>query len=469
MGDMKKLEKKLYNKKKNSWLKTDKKDKAFKFSEKYKNFLSGVKTERENVKKIVEMAEENGFKPLSEIKKSKNHKKFYANNHDKNLALIVLGEDKIKNGLNLIASHVDVPHLDIKMNPFYETDDILLMKTHYYGGIKKYQWVSRPLELHGVVIKNDGTKVDIKYGTKEDEGVFVIPDILPHLSRKVQGKEKLLKSFEGESLHAITGSIPVDDDDIKKKVKLNILKVLNEKYGIIEEDFISAELKLVPEGNARFVGLDKGILGAFGHDDRICGYTSSMAIFDVENPKKTAINFLADKEEIGSEGRTGMQSWFFLRIVGEILEAQENTYSDLELKKLLEKSNVISSDVGAALNPLFKKVHDSQNAPKMGYGLTLVKYTGAGGKYSANDADAEYVGKIRKLWNDNDVKWQIGTLGKVDEGGGGTVAKFLAKYNMNVIDAGTALLSMHSPFELASVIDIYSTYKGYKVFFEKME
>ncbi|TYB31060.1 MAG: aminopeptidase [Candidatus Mcinerneyibacterium aminivorans] len=469
MGEYKDLEKKIKMKRKNSWenLKDGERKKVFSFSEEYKNFLKEVKTERENVDKVVQMAEEEGFKPLSELKDG--HNKYYAVNHNKNLALIVLGKEEIKNGFNLIASHVDVPHIDIKMNPIYESEEMAMMKTHYYGGIKKYHWVSRPLELHGVIIKNDGEKVELTYGSEEDEGVFVIPDVLPHLSRKVQKKEKLLRSFEGEKLHAIAGSIPIDDEDIKEKIKFNVLKVLNEKYDIVEEDFVSAELKLVPAGEPRFVGFDKSILGSFGHDDRICGYTSSKAIFDIENPKKTSINFLADKEEIGSEGRTGMQSWFFLEIVGELLQHQEGSYSDLKLKKMLRKSNVISSDVGAAVNPLFKNVHDNQNAPKFGGGISLVKYTGARGKAAANDADAEFVGRVRRLWNENNIDWQIGTLGKVDEGGGGTVAKFLAKYNMNVVDAGTPLLSMHSPFELASNVDIYSTYKAYKVFFEKME
>ncbi len=469
MGEYKDLEKKIKMKRKNSWenLEDNERKKVFSFSEEYKNFLKEVKTERENVDKVVEMAEKEGFKPLSELKDG--HKKYYAVNHNKNLALIVLGKEDIKNGFNLIASHVDVPHIDIKMNPFYESEEMAMMKTHYYGGIKKYHWVSRPLELHGVIIKNNGEKVELTYGSEQDEGVFVIPDVLPHLSRKVQKKEKLLKSFEGEKLHAIAGSIPIDDDDIKEKIKFNVLKVLNEKYDIVEEDFVSAELKLVPAGEPRFVGFDKSILGSFGHDDRICGYTSSKAIFDIEDPEKTAINFLADKEEIGSEGRTGMQSWFFLEVVGELLNHQEGSYSDLKLKKMLSKSNVISSDVGAAVNPLFKNVHDNQNAPKFGGGISLVKYTGARGKAAANDADAEYVNKVRRLWNENNIDWQIGTLGKVDEGGGGTVAKFLAKYNMNVVDAGTPLLSMHSPFELASNIDVYSTYKAYKAFFEKME
>ncbi len=470
MSKFEKLEKELTVERKSSWLKKDEayRTKAFSFSEDYRKFLSDIKTERENVVEVAAMAEKKGFKKLSEMRPSDKTGKFYEINHDKNLVLIVLGRKPVAEGVNLVASHVDVPHIDFKMSPFYEDEDYCMVKTHYYGGIKKYQWVNMPLAVHGIVVKKDGTKVNILWGEDTDEGVLTFPDVLPHLSRKVQGDKKLLTGFTGEDLNMICGSIPVDDDKVKNKIKLNILSILNDKYGITEGDFVSAEMQLVPAGEARWIGFDKGLLGAFGHDDRICGYTSSQAIFDIEDPEYTAINFLADKEEIGSDGRTGMKSWFILRVIAEMIEKQEGAYDELKLKRALEVSNVLSSDVGAGINPNFKSVHDAQNAPRLGHGIVLTKYTGSGGKYSSNDADAEFVAKIRNLFDTNDVDWQIGTLGKVDEGGGGTVAKFLAEYNMNVVDAGPALLSMHSPFEIASVLDIYSCYEAYRAFFNDM-
>ena len=469
MTKYEKLEKELLNEKKSSWIKRDNnaRTQAFGFSEEYRQFLSQVKTERENVREVVKMAEERGFLPLSELGR-KGHRKYYDINQEKNLVLIVLGRKNVKEGVNLVASHVDVPHIDLKMNPLYEDEEYCLVKTHYYGGIKKYHWVNLPLALHGIIVKKDGTRVNVVYGEEESEGVLTFPDVLPHLSRKIQGEKKLLSGFSGEDLNMLCGSVPVDDDKVKNKIKIHVLEILHEKYGITEADFISAELQLVPAGNARWVGFDKGLMGAFGHDDRICGYTSSMALFQVEDPEYTAVNFLADKEEIGSEGRSGMQSWFILRVLSEIMAHQERTFNDLMLRKAMERSNVLSSDVGAGINPNFKSVHDPLNAPRLGYGIVLTKYTGSGGKGGSNDADAEFMAKVRRIWDDNDVHWQIGTLGKVDEGGGGTVAKFLAEYNMNVVDAGPALLSMHSPFELASVMDIYTCYEAYKTFFEKM-
>ena len=471
MSKYEKLEKELYSEKKSAWLKHDKAyhKEVFKFAEGYRKFLSTVKTERENALEIKKIAEEKGFLPLSKMKENPNHKKFYELNGEKNVALIVMGKKSPKEGVNIIASHIDVPHIDLKLSPFYEDEEFLMVKTHYYGGIKKYQWVTRPLALHGVIFKKDGTRVNVVWGEDEKEGVLTFPDVLIHLSRKVQGDKKLLTGFSGEDLNMLAGSIPVNDEKVKNKVKINVLEILHKKYNITEDDFISAELQLVPAGNARYVGFDKGLIGAFGHDDRICGYTSSHAIFEIEDPELTAINFLADKEEIGSDGRSGMQSWFILRVIAELIENTENGYSDLTFRKALEKSNVLSSDVGAGINPNFKSVHDPKNAARLGHGIVLTKYTGSGGKYSANDADAEFVAKIRTLWDENNIDWQIGTLGKVDEGGGGTVAKYLAQYNMNVVDAGPALLSMHSPLELASVIDIYTCKEAYKVFFEKMK
>ncbi len=471
MSKYEKLEKELTKKNKSAWLKHDKEyyKKAFAFSEDYRKFLSYVKTERENVLEVAKMAEKEGFLPIEKIKENKKHTKFYALNGEKNIAIIVLGTEPVKHGVNLVASHVDVPHIDLKMNPLYEDDEYLMVKTHYYGGIKKYQWVTIPLAIHGVVFKKDGTRVNIVWGENEKEGCFTFADVLPHLSRKVQGEKKLLDGFSGEDLNMIAGSIPVEDDKIKNRVKLHALEILNKEFGITEEDFISAELQFVPAGNARYVGFDKGLIGAFGHDDRICGFSSSKAIFDIEKPTLTAINFLADKEEIGSEGRSGMKSWFILRVISELIEHQEGSFNELMLRRAMERSYVISSDVGAGIDPNFKSVHDNLNAPRLGYGIVLTKYTGSGGKGGSSDADAEFMAKIRNLWDNGTIDWQIGTLGKVDEGGGGTVAKFLAEYNMSVVDAGPALLAMHAPFEIASVIDVYGCYEAYKVFFEKMK
>lgn len=471
MSKYEKLEKDLSWKTKNAWLKHDKEyhKKAFAFAEDYRKFLSYVKTERENVIEVAKMAEKEGFLPLEKMKGNKKHTKFYALNGEKNIALIVVGAKPAKEGVNLVASHVDVPHIDLKMNPLYQDEEFCMVKTHYYGGIKKYQWVSLPLALHGVVFKKDGTRVEIVWGENEKEGCFTFADLLPHLSRKVQGDKKLLDGFSGEDLNMIAGSIPVDDDKVKNQVKIHALEILNKEYGITESDFISAELQFVPAGVARYIGFDKGLIGAFGHDDRICGYTSTRAIFEIEKPELTAINFLADKEEVGSDGRSGMKSWFILRVISEIIENQEGNYNELMLRRAMERSHVISSDVGAGIDPNFKSVHDNMNAPRLGYGITLTKYTGSGGKGGTSDADAEFMAKIRALWDNNNVDWQIGTLGKVDEGGGGTVAKFLAEYNMSVVDAGPALLAMHAPFEVASVVDVYACYEAYKVFFEKMK
>jgi aspartyl aminopeptidase len=345
------------------------------------------------------------------------------------------------------------------------------MKTHYYGGIKKYQWVSIPLAMRGLVVLKDGTKVNISIGDNEGDPVFTIPDILPHLSKKVQDDKKAREVVSGENLNILVGSIPsrIKDKGIAKKVKYTVLEILNREHGIIEEDFISAELEVVPAIKAQDVGFDRGLLGSYGHDDRICGYTSIEAIFSLkETPNKTAISYIADKEEIGSTGSTGLESKYIEYFMAELIYKSKENYNEFMLKKCLWNSRALSADVNAGINPLYKTVHDEQNAAKLGYGIVVTKYTGHGGKYSSNDADAEYVFEMRKLLDDAGVKWQTGLLGKVDEGGGGTVAKFLAHYGIQTIDAGPALLSMHSPFEVASKFDIYESYKTYKVFYEKM-
>ncbi len=443
----------------------------FDFSEGYKHFLNIGKTEREFVRESIKLAEENGFKSIEEFEGLKAGDKVYYINREKNIVLVVIGRKDILEGINFVVSHIDCPRIDLKQNPLYEDSEYAMMKTHYYGGIKKYQWVSTPLALHGTVILSNGDKVDIIVGEDENDPVFTIPDILPHLDSNVQRERKSSEVFKGEELNIIVGSIPseITDEDVKERVKYTVLEKLNETYGMEEEDFMSAELQLVPAHKAKDVGFDRGIVGSYGHDDRICGYTSLKAILDLDEvPEKTAVCFLADKEETGSAGSTGLQSFYIEYFVSDIMyKMMGDKYNDYLMRKCLWNSRALSSDVSAGINPIFKSVHDEQNASKLGYGIVVTKYTGVRGKGGTSDADAEYVGEIRRLFNENNIKWQMAMLGKVDEGGGGTVAMYLAHHGIRTIDAGPAVVSMHSPFELASKYDIYETYKAYKVFFEK--
>lgn len=462
---------KMLRKQQNWWLKADeqKKKDIFEFGEGYKRFLNIAKTEREFVNETVKVVEAQGFINAEKLESLKTGDKIYYLNRGKNIVLVVVGKEEIEKGVNFVVSHADVPRLDLKGNPLYEDTELAMMKTHYYGGIKKYQWVSIPLALHGVVILENGNKVDISIGEDDNDPVFTIPDILPHLARKVQGERKAADVIKGEELNIIIGSIPssIEDKEIKEKVKYAVLEKLNERYGMVEEDFISAELQIVPAFKAKDVGLDRGIVGAYGHDDRICGYTSLKAILDLEEiPNKTAICFIVDKEEIGSSGSTGLESNYIEYFMADIINKVNGEYNEINLKKTLWNSKALSADVNDAINPMFKEVHDSLNAAKLGYGIVVTKYTGSGGKYSSNDADAEFVHEIRTLLNKNNITWQIGMLGKVDEGGGGTVAKYLANFGIRTIDVGPALLAMHSPFELASKFDIYETYISYKVFYK---
>ena len=462
----------MLRKQQNGWTKksSEEKEIIFNFSEGYKNFLNIVKTEREFVEETIKIVEKKGFKNAETIDILKTGDKVYYLNRGKNIVLVVIGKDEIEKGVNFVVSHADVPRLDLKGNPLYEDTELALMKTHYYGGIKKYQWVSIPLAMHGIVILENGEKVKVVIGEDENDPVFTIPDILPHLARKVQGERKAGEVIKGEELNILVGSVPtvIADKDIKDKVKYAVLEKLNEKYGLIEEDFISAELQIVPAFKAKDVGLDRGILGAYGHDDRICGYTSLQAILDLEEvPKRTAVCFIVDKEEIGSSGSTGLESNYLEYFMADLINKINGDYNELYLKKTLWNSKALSADVNDGINPMFKEVHDLLNAAKIGYGIVLTKYTGSGGKYSSNDADAEFVHEIRSLFNKEGISWQIGMLGKVDEGGGGTVAKYLAHFGIKTIDAGPALLAMHSPFELASKLDIYESYRAYKAFFSK--
>lgn len=438
---------------------------VFQVGEDYKKFIDASKTERLSIKEIVRRAEAQGFKPLHDIKEIKPGTKVYYVNKEKSAALAVIGKEEIEKGMNIVGSHIDSPRLDIKQNPLYEEQGISLMKTHYYGGIRKYQWVALPLALYGTIVKANGEVIDIAIGDDENDPIFYITDLLPHLA-KDQDDKKLSAAIEGENLNVIIGSIPAEGKDDEKKFKMNVLKILNEKYGMIEEDFLTAELEIVPAGRARDVGLDRGMISAYGHDDRVCAYTSLKAIFEVENNAKTAVALFADKEEVGSNGNTGMHSEFFNNMVAEMIMIEKgSSYSDILLKRAISNSSMLSSDVAAGVDPTYKEVSEIQNAAVMGQGVALIKFTGSRGKSGANDANAEYIGKLRKMFNEGKITWQTAELGKVDQGGGGTIAYIMANLNMDVVDIGVPVLSMHAPFEVVSKTDVYMTYKAYKIFY----
>jgi aspartyl aminopeptidase len=463
--EIEKMSEKLLSKRRLVWDVLEEKEQAvvWEFDRQYTDFLNSAKTEREAVAVISRIAEENGF---SSNPASRKPIKMLRSFQGKSVALCLSGKQPIEEGVNLIVSHLDSPRLDLKQNPLYEDVDLAFMKTHYYGGIKKFQWLTRPLAIHGRVIRSDGSTLDIVVGEEDSDPVFTVADILPHLARKVQTDKKVSEAFDGEKLNLMVGSVPFGNKDTKDRFKLAILKLLNERYGLIEEDLISAELEVVPAGGARDVGWDRGLTGAYGHDDRSCVFTSLRAIADLERPQKTAMVLFVDKEEIGSDGATGAKSKFLESVAADLMIAQGKEPLYHEIHKVLMNSRAIAADVNGAIDPDFQDVHEKRNAARLGYGICLTKFTGSGGKYGASDANAEYVGWLRNLFNKNKVVWQTGELGKVDEGGGGTVAKFLAPYGMNIIDCGPAVLCMHSPFEIAHKGDIYMTYKGFKVFLE---
>ncbi len=438
------------------------------FNEKYRSFMSESKTEREVITNVTDILEKNGFVDISEIKELKPGSKIYKINKNKNMAFAVIGRENLIKGCNIIASHIDSPRLDLKARPLYEDNDakMAVMKTHYYGGIKKYHWVNTPLAIHGKVVKEDGESIELCIGEDSDDPVFIVSDLLPHLSKKQQGDRKMKDVIKGEELNVLMGGIPIDDDDIKEKIKINILKILNDRYGMVEEDFVSAEIELVPAGSARDVGLDRSMLGAYGHDDRVCGYTSMMAAVDIDTPSRTGVVVLYDKEEIGSVGNTGASSLFLESFISDLLDKSDGECGIIDLQNILESSMAISGDVSAGVNPSFKGVHEMMNAAKLGCGIVLTKFTGAGGKFSGNDAHAEYISFMRRLFNEKDIKWQPCEIGKVDEGGGGTVARFIADMNVEIVDMGPPVLGMHSPFEIISKADVYETYRAYKTFLE---
>ncbi|HNX00223.1 MAG TPA: aminopeptidase [Candidatus Cloacimonadota bacterium] len=443
---------------------------AFKFSEDYKTFLDACKTERETVIWTQKVLEKDGFIELLAKKKAS---KVFRTFKGKSIAFAIMGKKHISEGLNIVASHIDAPRIDIKPNPLYEdsSTQISLMKTHYYGGIKKYQWVSTPLAIHGIVIRKDGKEIQISIGEDEKDPVFLMPDLLPHLARKEQYTKLLPDAIDAGKMNLIFSSLPDPDKDQKEKVKCFALKLLNEKYGIKEADFLSAELEIVPAGKARDAGMDKSMVMGYGQDDRVCAYTSLKALQEVLKnksvPEKTLMILFIDKEEIGSEGNTSANSIFMLDFIGDLLKQNGESADSYTLRKCLMKSQILSSDVAAALDPNYPSVHEKQNAALFGYGVAITKYTGSGGKFGANDANAEFTAKLMHLLDDAKVAWQIGELGKVDEGGGGTIAKYLAEYGADVIDIGTGVLGMHSLYELTSKADVYSTYKAYVAFLEK--
>lgn len=446
----------------NAWTKLKSNNEVMNFSDKYIDFLNNSKTERLCVSTCIKLAEKAGFKSFESTEVLKAGDKVYALNRNKNIILAVIGTEDITEGISIVASHIDSPRLDLKPVPLYEDSNLTLFKTHYYGGIKKYQWTAIPLSLIGVVIKKDLSTVEINIGENEGDPVFTVTDLLPHLAQD-QVSKKLSQAFTGEDLNVLIGSMPSDCE--KDKFKQTILDILKEKYDIDEEDFVSAELEIVPNFKAVTVGLDRSLVGSYGHDDRVCAYTSLMAIFEAEKPSKTCVCFLADKEEIGSMGNTGMQSAFFESFVAELILKTKGEYNDLYLKRTFAKSRCLSSDVTAATDPTYKSVNEPLNSANIGEGVAISKYTGARGKSSTSDASAEFVGLIRKILCENDIVWQICELGKVDQGGGGTVAQYIANLNIDTLDIGVPLLSMHAPFEIAGKADIYNAYLAYKAFY----
>lgn len=450
------LKDRLYYKRKNGRLVSSKEtlNKADEYCEGYKSFLNKAKTEREAVKAATQMAKANGFSEFCRGKAYKAGDKVYINNRGKTLALAVIGERPVEQGVNITAAHIDSPRLDLKPNPLYEDTDLALFKTHYYGGIKKYQWTAVPLSLHGVFVLKDGTVKEVSIGENENEPKFVINDLLPHLASE-QIKRPLNEGVKGEELNVLVGSHPFKDDKGSELVKLNILKLLNEKYGVTEEDFLSAELEMVPAAKSTDIGFDRSLIGSYGQDDRVCAYPALTAVLEVEKPEKTALAILTDKEEIGSCGNTGLESDFLRFVIGDLAKMQNG-----DPTVALRNSKCLSADVNAGLDPTFQDVMEKKNASFLNYGVVVTKYTGARGKSGTSDASAEYVAQIRNMLDNAGIIWQTGELGKVDIGGGGTVAMFIANMGVDVVDLGVPVLSMHAPFETTAKFDVYMCYRA---------
>lgn len=467
------LEEQLAYKTENAWEKSEEdiKKQAFDFCEGYKYFLDIAKTEREFAEETEKAAISKGFISIDDIIRNKGTllpgMKVYRINRNKSIILAVVGKKPMEEGLNITGAHIDSPRIDLKQNPLYEDTAMALLKTHYYGGIKKYQWVAIPLSLHGVIIKTNGDRITVKIGEDDNDPVFTISDLLPHLAQD-QMQKKMMDAITGEGLNLLFGSIPYNDQKVKNKVKLNILNLLNQKYGIVEEDFVSAELEIVPAFKAKDVGLDRGLVGAYGQDDRVCAYASLQAVLELTDVEKTCICVLTDKEEIGSVGNTGAESVLFENFAADLCALAASNYTDIVLRRCLNNSKMLSADVNPAVDPNYEGVQDKKNASYLAKGLVIQKYTGVRGKVGGSDANAEFIGELRKLFGDNGILWQSAELGKVDQGGGGTIAQFLANMGVDVIDCGVAILSMHSPFEVTSKIDIFISYKAYKAFYEQI-
>ena len=447
---------------KNTWEKyKDQLNEVFDYNEGYKHYISKNKTERACVKDSIKLAEEKGFKPLESFDTLKSGDKVYVTNREKNIALFIIGKKPLTEGMRILGAHIDSPRMDLKQNPLYESEGFTLADTHYYGGIKKYQWVTIPLSLYGVVCKKDGTVVDVVIGEDENDPVVGISDLLIHLSAD-QLDKKAAKVIEGENLDVTLGNMPLFGEE-KDAVKSNVLKLLKEKYDIEEEDFVSAEIEVVPSGKARDYGLDRSMVAGYGHDDRVCAYTSLTAILDSDVSEYTSCAILVDKEEIGSVGATGAHSLFFENTVAEML-LKMGIDSFVQTRLTMSRSKMLSSDVSAGVDPLFVSVNDKKNAAYLGNGIVFNKYTGSRGKSGSNDASAEYVAQVRAVMDNANIHYQTAELGRVDQGGGGTIAYILGNYNMDVIDAGIAVLNMHAPMEIVSKVDVYETYQAYKVF-----
>ena len=456
MSDIKKLKNNLFLEQKNGLKSAD--DgllaKVNAYCEDYKRFLDNAKTEREATKTAIAMAEKKGFTAFEYGKKYNAGDKVYFNNRGKTVAFAVIGKQTADKGVNITAAHIDSPRLDLKPNPLYEEIELALFKTHYYGGIKKYQWTAIPLALHGVFALKDGTVKEVSIGEKDNEPRFVINDLLPHLAAE-QSKRTLNEGIKGEELNVLIGSHPFKDDEGSELVKLNVLKLLNEKYGITEADFLSAELEIVPAFKACDIGLDCSMVGAYGQDDRVCAYPALTAVLEVEAPEKTALAILADKEEIGSMGNTGLESDFLRFVIGDIADMQGVNHT-----VALRNSKCLSADVNAGLDPTFQEVSERRNASRLNYGVVVTKYTGARGKAGTSDASAEYMAYVRNMLDTAGIVWQTGELGKVDAGGGGTVAQYIANMGVDVVDLGVPVLSMHAPFETTSKLDVYMCYRA---------
>lgn len=461
------LKDRLFNKKESGWKMVDDTEKKniFDFSKRYIDFLNVSKTEREFVKAAKKLADENGFKDIMEFESLKAGDKIYFINRDKSMYLAIIGNESIENGLHIIGSHIDSPRLDLKPNPLVEEGKLAYFKTHYYGGIKKYQWTTIPLSIHGVIVKSNGEKIEVNIGEDENDPIFTITDLLPHLAQ-TQMEKKLKDGVEGENLSLLVGSIPYDEKECTEQVKLNILNILNKKYGITEVDLTSSELELVPQFKARSLGIDESMVAAYGQDDKVCAFTSLAAMMELNNVKNTAVCILSDKEEVGSMGNTGMESHMFDFFISEMLNKLGINRPNL-LDKVFCFSKMLSSDVDAGFDPLYASVSDKNNAGFLGEGISLNKYTGARGKSGASDANAEFVAWVRSVLEKNNILYQIAELGKVDIGGGGTIAYILANKGADVIDCGVPVLSMHAPYEVTSKYDVYSAYKTYKAFWNE--